>query len=107
VALGLSYEKKILFTIDLFSKPHATGIAVDTLKYQSRPLVMRRNTEWATIKYRYKLPHGETSVMRSVPVLPHNGQTEDFVFATSVAKFGMLLTSSNLHTGSRPPMRRR
>ena len=51
--------------------------------------------ELMTVKLRYKQPDGDTSKLISVPVIDEQltlmEASEDFVFASSVASFGMLL----------------
>lgn len=73
---------------------------VDSLKYQSlKPTNQALDAkEMATVKTRYKLPDGDTSIPFEV-VVPYakksmNKASESLRFASSVAMFGMLLRSS-------------
>ncbi|MGD2109132.1 MAG: von Willebrand factor type A domain-containing protein [Phycisphaerae bacterium] len=82
--------------------------SVDPLKYQQSPAdavpddegprglkPAARNGELMTVKLRYKQPDGDTSKLIEVPVrdegLALSDLPEDFVFAASVASFGMWL----------------
>ncbi len=88
---------------------------VDPLKYQpavaetfsveeSRrgPKPAAQGGELMTVKLRYKEPDGDTSKLIEMPVtdagLTLNDMSDDFVFAASVASFGMLLRGSE-HSG--------
>jgi len=73
---------------------------VDPLKYQPAPDPdhVIDTGELMTVKLRYKEPDGDTSRLIEVPVtdagLALVDASDDFVFATSVASFGMLLRGS-------------
>jgi len=79
--------------------------AVDPLKYQAPKddVDAASSGELMTVKLRYKPPDGDTSKLIELPVVD-TGMTldeasSDFVFAASVASFGMLLRHSN-HSGN-------
>jgi len=70
------------------------------LKYQQSEVIREAsgNNELATIKFRYKRPEGEKSILMT-ETIPHSalspGQTSDnFRFSAAVAGFGMLLRES-------------
>lgn len=74
---------------------------VDPLKYQpvkARP-VSTGASEVATVKFRYKDPHGSTSRLRQVAVADGPRRladaSADFRFASAVAELGMLLRNSD------------
>jgi len=88
---------------------------VDPLKYQPAvaetfsveesprgPKPAAQGDELMTVKLRYKEPDGDTSKLIEMPVtdggLTLNDMSDDFVFAGSVASFGMLLRGSE-HSG--------
>lgn len=76
----------------------------DALKYQVRALADGAVSDEAmTVKLRYKLPDGDTStlIQAAVKDQPRNikEMSDDYVFATSVAAFGMVLRDSP-HKGS-------
>ena len=56
-----------------------------------------------TVKLRYKEPDGDTSSLIEIPVVDQgwtlDDASDDFVFAASVASFGMLLRGSE-HRGA-------
>lgn len=75
--------------------------SVDPLKYQGAPGKTNNasfHDEWLTVKFRYKVPDGEKSVLLDHAVLdkglPFLQTSENFRFAASVAEFGMLLRNS-------------
>lgn len=77
---------------------------VDPLKYQ-RPdtLVNNFSDELMTVKLRYKLPDGDSSILLSEVIRnPQEIQpmSEDLSFAASVASFGMLLRNSKFKANS-------
>ncbi len=55
------------------------------------------NTEWATVKFRYKEPTGTTSklIERTVSANSENQPSQDFQFIQSVIEFGLILRHSN------------
>ena len=70
----------------------------DELKYQKTVASAEGSKEMLTVKLRYKQPDGDTSRLIEMPVVD-SGQRlvdapDDFVFAASVASFGMLLQES-------------
>ncbi|UCE60967.1 MAG: von Willebrand factor type A domain-containing protein [Phycisphaerales bacterium] len=79
--------------------------AVDPLKYQAVPAETRHayTGETMTVKLRYKEPDGDTSELLEYPITDEGwtfaDASDDFVFAASVASFGMLLRDSP-HKGS-------
>ena len=63
-------------------------------------IVPAGNGELATIKLRYKAPHGETSTPLATSVRDEGGEaSENLRFAAAVAEFGMLLRDSE-HKGA-------
>lgn len=82
------------------------GGAVDPLKYQpeksatpSPVTAAPVSNELLTVKLRYKSPNGETSKLIEQPATDSESTIQqcspDFMFAASVAEFGMLLRGSN------------
>lgn len=74
---------------------------VDPLKYQRKDIAAKNvshNGELMTVKFRYKAPDGDKSLLIEHPVLdkgvPFAQTSENFRFAISVAEFGMLLRNS-------------
>ena len=73
---------------------------VDPLKYQrvQEKVVITNSDEVATVKFRYKEPHGDKSSMKAVTVadkpIDMAKASEDFRFASAVAELGMLLRNS-------------
>jgi Ca-activated chloride channel family protein len=72
---------------------------VDPLKYQTVAMADEAVSEEAmTVKLRYKLPDGDTSTLieQAVKDEPRSmkDMSDDYVFATSVAAFGMILRDS-------------
>jgi len=78
--------------------------SVDPLKYQApkEDAVAAGSGELMTVKLRYKQPDGDTSKLIQMPVIDTDMAFEDasndFIFAASVASFGMLLRHSH-HSG--------
>ncbi|MBN1993225.1 MAG: VWA domain-containing protein [Anaerolineae bacterium] len=70
------------------------------LKYQESQLSEEaaQSNELMTVKLRYKLPHGEQSILLAQPVLdeavPPEQASDNFKFAAAVAEFGLLLRDS-------------
>ncbi len=73
-----------------------TGMpTVDPLKYKGQEAVKGHDDELLTVKVRYKAPDGETSKLISQVLKSGDASlNRDFVFATSVAAFGMKLSDS-------------
>ena len=74
---------------------------VDPLKYQEKDIAEKNvshDGEMMTVKFRYKAPDGDKSLLIEHPVLdkgiPFAQTSENFRFAVSVAEFGMLLRNS-------------
>lgn len=73
---------------------------VDPLKYQQEKqnTTVSQSTEVATVKFRYKDPHGSKSSMKQATVLDRPADlsktSDDFRFASAVAELGMLLRES-------------
>jgi Ca-activated chloride channel family protein len=81
----------------------ATGAAPRGLPTSGRPVPPAAlSGELMTVKLRYKEPDGETSKLIEMPVTDRGltlaEASDDFVFAASVASFGMLLRGSQ-HSG--------
>lgn len=74
------------------AKPAATGVDATSLKPESQ--------EWLAVKLRYKQPEGETSrkleFYLTQPQADERGSDNDFVWASAVAEFGLLLRHSPL-----------
>lgn len=74
--------------------------SVDELKYQKtdKKTVSGNQSELATVKFRYKEPHGEKSKLQQQIVSAKAGNissmSTDFQFISAVAEFGMLLRNS-------------
>ena len=73
---------------------------VDDLKYQKTKISKNasKNNELATIKFRYKKPKEDTSILITKVIdsssTPLNKSSENFKFSASVAEFGMILRDS-------------
>lgn len=70
-----------------------------TLKYQDSTLSEKalKSDEWLTLSVRYKEPDGNKSKLLEYPIgnkFYTNKPSDDFIFASSVAEFGMLLRGS-------------
>lgn len=75
---------------------------VDELKYQSEPDVTTQVSspegEWLTLKLRYKQPDEDHSTKMEQPLMvaeSETAQSTDYLFATSVAEFGLLLRNAD------------
>lgn len=71
-------------------------ISADELKYQKTKVI--GSEDLCTVKFRYKKPDGDKSILivkavREEDIINKN-PSEDFLFATSVIEFGMLLRDS-------------
>jgi Ca-activated chloride channel homolog len=79
---------------------------VDPLKYQENGVkgTASHKGEMMTVKFRYKAPGGDKSLLIEHPVLdrgvPFSQTSENFRFAVSVAEFGMLLRNSEFRGSS-------
>lgn len=71
---------------------------VDNLKYQKPAKLVDAGNELMTIKFRYKTPSAEESILLVQPVrdlLNHSSDaSQNFKFAASVAEFGLLIRNS-------------
>ncbi|BBM84960.1 vWA domain-containing protein [Candidatus Uabimicrobium amorphum] len=72
---------------------------VDDLKYQSKqPTQAAQSNEMMTVKLRYKQPEGDKSKLLTFPITDKGAKlkdaSQDFVFSSAVASFGMLLRDS-------------
>ena len=79
--------------------PAATEAETDqSLKYQTEVLTEQaQGDEWLTLSIRYKEPGGEASILQSVAIGENevtDSPSEDFLFSSAVAEFGMLLGDS-------------
>ncbi len=74
--------------------------SIDELKYQKtdKKTVSGNQSELATVKFRYKEPHGEKSKLQQQVVSAKAGNifsmSADFQFISAIAEFGMLLRNS-------------
>lgn len=79
---------------------------VDPLKYQKTAPAPQSNSsdEMMTIKFRYKEPHSEKSMLKAVAIkdkpMALSATSDDFRFAAAVAEFGMLLCESEFKQGA-------
>jgi Ca-activated chloride channel family protein len=80
---------------------------VDPLKYQRKETAKNttsRNEELMTVKFRYKAPDGDKSLLIEHPVLDKEiafvQASDNFRFAACVAEFGMLLRNSEFKGGA-------
>ena len=69
---------------------------MDDLKYQSTQAVPATGEELATVKFRYKLPDGDTSTLlqRTILAKADKETSESFRWSAAVAAFGMVLRDS-------------
>lgn len=78
-----------------------TTLTTNTLKYQASPLVNKHvnSSEILTVKFRYKHPKEEKSLLitQAVPATftPFEQATDNLKFASAVIEFGMLLRQSD------------
>ena len=94
--LGSGHTVTALYEIEL------TGMNKDTRNLKYQQTVINKETaisdELATIKFRYKKPDGDKSILMEEVIknniLPFKETSENFRFSSSVAGFGMLLRES-------------
>lgn len=69
---------------------------VDELKYQRTQAAGNDSKELATVKFRYKLPDGDTSTLlqRTILAKAEKNNSTSFRWSAAVASFGMLLRDS-------------
>ena len=97
--MGAGHTVTALYEIIPAGSDETTG-SVDPLKYQSNPSSVKPNpnAELLTIKLRYKLPEGDSSILIDSPVkgkpVPFAEASQNFRFSAAVAEFGMLLRNS-------------
>lgn len=104
--IGAGHTVTALYEIVPAGQPIPAEGNVDTLKYQTpaatTPAATESN-ELLTLKLRYKAPDGDTSQLVSFPVTDAGKKfsqaSPDFVWATAVAQFGLLLRDST-HKGN-------
>ena len=98
--LGSGHTVTALYEIIPVGRPSIFLKKIDSLKYQQPEGFTKAifNSEWMTVKLRYKQPDGSTSKLLEQPVTyyPNNNipLTDNYRFAASVAAFGMLLRNS-------------
>ncbi len=104
--IGAGHTVTALYEIVPIGQPIPTEGNVDALKYQTPAATTpaaAESHELLTLKLRYKAPDGDTSQLVSVPVADAGKKfsqaSPDFVWATAVAQFGMLLRDSS-HKGN-------
>ncbi len=78
--------------------PASDGTSESRLKYQSSSLTeAAQSGEWLTLSTRYKEPGGQTSQLQT-DVIDDTAMSDapsgDFLFASAVAEFGMILSNS-------------
>lgn len=99
--IGAGHTVTALYEIVPVGQPIPTEGSVDALKYQTPAATTSaaaESKEMLTLKLRFKAPDGDTSQLVSFPV-SDTGKTfsqasPDFVWATAVAQFGLLLRDS-------------
>jgi len=78
--------------------PASDGTSEGGLKYQSSSLTeAAQSGEWLTLSTRYKEPGGQTSQLQTDMIddtAMINAPSGDFLFASAVAEFGMILSNS-------------
>jgi Ca-activated chloride channel family protein len=76
---------------------------IDSLRYQTPPAqtTAASGNELMFVKLRYKQPMGDTSILLDHPVPNRIAQaSDDFMFATAIAEFGMILRDSEYKQNS-------
>jgi Ca-activated chloride channel family protein len=76
---------------------------IDSLSYQTPPAqtTAASGNELMFVKLRYKQPTGDTSILLDHPVPNRLAQaSDDFMFATAIAEFGMILRDSEYKQNS-------
>ncbi len=99
--LGAGHRVTALYEV-VPARGSGRGGRIDALRYQDRPDLSDRaeSDELAFVRIRYKEPRGSESRLMERPVgIEIDDPSEDFVFASAVAGFGMLLRDSE-HKGS-------
>ncbi len=90
--VGMGHSVTALY--EVMMQEETAGIPTSTLKYQTSKI--KHSEELATVKIRYKHPDSNSSLEMEKDI--HEGMNEintvDFLFAQSVAGFGMLLRDS-------------
>lgn len=104
--IGAGHTVTALYEIVPIGQPIPTDGNVDALKYQTPAATTpaaAESKEMLTLKLRYKAPDGDTSQLISFPVSDADKKfsqaSPDFVWATAVAQFGLLLRDST-HKGN-------
>lgn len=104
--IGAGHTVTALYEIVPTGQPIPTEGNVDALKYQTPAATTpaaAESKEMLTLKLRYKAPDGDTSQLVSFPVSDvgkkFSQASPDFVWATAVAQFGLLLRDST-HKGN-------
>lgn len=107
--IGSGHTVTALYELALAGSERDVDVGrVDSLKYQSETTAVdgetgTGSTDLFTLKLRSKLPDSDTSTLQEVVVTDNDqalaAAAPDFVFATAVASFGMLLRNSP-HQGS-------
>ncbi len=97
--VGAGHSVTALYEIVPAGTPLSAG-SVDALKYQkpNQPSAAAHGSELATLKLRYKEPHGTESRLLTFPIdakgTSPEATSEGFRFSAAVAGFGMLLRDS-------------
>ena len=104
--IGAGHTVTALYEIVPVGQPIPTEGTVDALKYQTPATTTptaAESKEMLTLKLRYKAPDGDVSQLVSFPVTDAGKKfsqvSPDFVWATAVAQFGLLLRDST-HKGN-------
>jgi Ca-activated chloride channel homolog len=95
--IGAGHSVTALYEIVL--KGQGTSPSVDPLRYQENdPAESALNNEMLTVKFRYKKPDGDTSILieknLSNKITGWGDLSDDYKFSAAVAAFGMLLRDS-------------
>ena len=101
--LGSGHTVSALYEIKL---ANSESLKKNSLKYQNTDInkLAKEGTEVATVKFRYKKPDGNTSILLE-KVIPfaennYNEMSNNFKFSAAVASFGMILRNSEFKGNS-------
>ncbi|MEZ4923826.1 MAG: von Willebrand factor type A domain-containing protein [Crocinitomicaceae bacterium] len=97
--IGAGHSVTALYEVVLKGQGDGTSsTSVDPLKYQTTEARGTYGHEMLTVKFRYKKPDGDKSILLDRilenKITPNNKLSRDFNFSAAVAEFGMLLIDS-------------
>jgi Ca-activated chloride channel family protein len=101
--LGSGHTVTALYEIKL---ANSESVKKNSLKYQNIDInkLAKEGTEAATVKFRYKKPDGNTSILleKTIPYTENNYNvaSNNFRFSAAVASFGMILRKSEFKGSS-------